>query len=186
MLMNNRPMNEASNTVSLETDQSVKAVMRKAHEELCKLRQQRTVVTRRIGAVKQTIAALVRLFGDGALNEELRAVEPGSHRRATGITDTCRRVLMEADRPLSASAVRDLIQKSAPAVLAHHKDPLVTVTTVLSRLAGYGEAHTVLSDRGQRTWQWSVESELNLENDLRIDRNAAPREAAQAQKTVNG
>jgi hypothetical protein len=40
-----------------------------------------------------------------------------------------------------------------PALLARHKDPMASVTTVLNRLVEYGEAQPVLAN-GRRAWQW--------------------------------
>ena len=40
------------------------------------------------------------------------------------------------------------------AILARHKDPLASVTTVLNRLVDYGEARSLSNDRGRRVWEW--------------------------------
>ena len=141
-----------------DTKLHVEKVIQKVHEELSELLRQRSAITRRIGAVNQTIVGLIKLFGEGMLNDDLKLMGHKVYRRGAGITDSCRRVLMEAGGPVSAREVRDLIQKTTPAVLAKHKDPLATVTTVLGRLAAYGEAQAVLSEEGRRAWQWSVES----------------------------
>ena len=141
-----------------DTKLHVEKVIQKVHEELSELLRQRSAITRRIGAVNQTIVGLIKLFGEGMLNDDLKLMGHKVCRRGAGITDSCRRVLMEAGGPVSAREVRDLIQKTTPAVLAKHKDPLATVTTVLGRLAAYGEAQAVLSEEGRRAWQWSVES----------------------------
>ena len=44
-----------------------------------------------------------------------------------------------------------------PTLLAHHKDPLASVNTVLNRLATYGEARIVMNERGKRAWEWATE-----------------------------
>jgi hypothetical protein len=44
-------------------------------------------------------------------------------------------------------------------VLARHKDPLASVTTVLNRLVDYGEARSLNNDRGRRVWEWISETE---------------------------
>jgi hypothetical protein len=102
---------------------------------------------------------LIKLFGEGVLGDDIQLAGHRAYRRVPGITDSCRKVLMEAGGPLSAREVRDQIQQSAPAVLAKHKDPLATVTTVLGRLGEYGEARALISDDGRRAWEWSVESQ---------------------------
>ncbi len=141
---------------SPETKLHVEKVIQKAHEELSELLRQRSALTRRIGAVNQTIVGLIKLFGEDVLSDDLKLVGHRVGRRGVGVTDSCRRVLMEAGGPVSAREVRDLIQQTTPAVLAKHKDPLATVNTVLGRLAEYGEAQAVLSDNGRRNWRWSV------------------------------
>jgi hypothetical protein len=142
---------------STDTKLHVEKVIQRAHEELSELLRQRAALTRRIGAVNQTIVGLIKLFGEEVLSDDLKLMGHKVCRRGAGITDSCRRVLMEAGTPLSAREVRNLIQQSTPTVLAKHKDPLATVTTVLGRLAEYGEAQAVVSDEGRRAWQWSVE-----------------------------
>lgn len=162
-------MDRPGSDASTDRNHHVDAVLRKAHEELCDLLQHRRAVTRQIGSVKQTIVGLIKFFGQGALVDDLR-IERKSYRSGAGITDSCRRVLMEADRPMSARRVRDLIQQTTPVVPANHKDPPAAVTTVLGRLAQYGEARTVLSADGQRAWLWSNESSLGSEE----TNNSAP------------
>jgi hypothetical protein len=145
---------------SHDTKLHVEKVVEKAHEELSELLRQRAALTRRIGAVKQTIVGLTKLFGEGILNHDndINLMGRRTYRRGEGVTDCCRRVLMEASGPINAREVRDLIQRTTPTVLANHKDPLATVTTVLGRLAEYGEAQSVVSAEGRRAWRWSVES----------------------------
>jgi hypothetical protein len=110
---------------------------------------------RRIGTIKQTIVGLANLFGDAVLSEELlELVDRKSSGRQPGFTKACRMVLMEADRPLGAREVCEQIQQRTPPLLLRHKDPLASVTTVLNRLVGYGEARTVLRENGRRAWQW--------------------------------
>jgi hypothetical protein len=42
-------------------------------------------------------------------------------------------------------------------MLARHKDPMASVTTVLNRLVDYGEAQPVVLSSGRRAWQWIAE-----------------------------
>lgn len=137
----------------------VQEVIRQAHEELRQLLQQRSEVMRRIGTVKQTIAGLANLFGDGVLSEELlELVDRKSNGRQPGFTKACRVVLMEANRALTARDVCDHIQERIPPMLARHKDPMASVTTVLNRLVDYGEAKPVVLDNGRRAWQWIADA----------------------------
>ncbi|HKI25558.1 MAG TPA: hypothetical protein VKA07_04490 [Candidatus Sulfotelmatobacter sp.] len=136
----------------------VQEVIRQAHDELRQLLQQRSDIMKRIGTVKQTISGLANLFGDGVLNEELlELVDRKSNGRQPGFTKACRMILMEANRPLSARDICEYFQQKMPAMLARHKDPMASVTTVLNRLVEYGEAQAVLSSSGRRAWRWVAE-----------------------------
>jgi hypothetical protein len=140
------------------TTRHVQEVVKQAHEELRQLLQQRAEVMRRIGTVKQTIAGLANLFGDDVLSEELlELVDRKSNGRQPGFTKACRMILMETGRPLSARDVCDHIQERIPSMLARHKDPMASVTTVLNRLVEYGEAQAVLLNNGRRAWRWISE-----------------------------
>ena len=146
-------------TTSVE-NRHVQEVVRQAHEELRQLLQQRADVMRRIGIIKQTIAGLANLFGDGVLNDELlELVDRKTNGRQPGFTKACRMILMDADRALSARDICDRIQEKLPPMLERHKDPMVSVTTVLNRLVAYGEARAVALENGRRAWKWIADSE---------------------------
>jgi hypothetical protein len=146
----------------------VQEVVRQAHEELRQLLHQRAEVMRRIGTVKQTIAGLANLFGDNVLSEELlELVDRKSNGRQPGFTKACRMILMEAGRPLSARDVCAQIQEKMPPMLARHKDPMASVTTVLNRLVEYGEAQPVVLGNGRRAWHWIADSSSESVKDRR-------------------
>ncbi len=152
----------------------VQEVIRQAHEELRQLLQQRAEVMKRIGTVKQTIAGLANLFGDGVLSEELlELVDRKSNGRQPGFTKACRMILMEAGRPLSARDICEHFQQKMPSMLARHKDPMASVTTVLNRLVDYGEAQAVLTSTGRRAWRWVAEAETEPARAGRLDGYAA-------------
>lgn len=135
----------------------VQEVIRQAHAELRQLLQQRAEIMKRIGTVKQTISGLANLFGDDLLSEELmEMVDRKSSGRQPGFTKACRMILMEARRAMNARDICDHFQQKMPALLARHKDPMASVTTVLNRLVEYGEAQAVLSN-GRRAWLWIAE-----------------------------
>jgi chorismate mutase len=135
-------------------------VVKAAHEELRQLLEQRAEIMKRIGTVKQTIAGLASLFGEDALGEDLlELIDRKPHGRQPGFTKACRRVLMEVRRPVGAREVCAELGRQAPAILARHKDPLASVTTVLNRLVEYGEAHSLTNERGRRMWEWVSETE---------------------------
>ncbi len=139
-------------------DAHVSEVIRQAHEELRVLLRQRAEIMKRIGTVKQTIAGLANLFGDGILSEDLaELVDRRRNGRKPGFTKACRMVLMDAGRALAAREVCEGIENRMPAILARHKDPLASVTTVLNRLVEYGEAQAVVNAQGRRAWVWVAE-----------------------------
>ena len=135
----------------------VQEVIRQAHGELRQLLLQRSEIMKRIGTVKQTISGLANLFGDGVLNEELmELVDRKSGGRQPGFTKACRMILMQTGRAMNARDICDYFEQKMPALLARHKDPMASVTTVLNRLVEYGEAQAVLSN-GRRAWRWVAE-----------------------------
>jgi hypothetical protein len=153
----------ATRTLTDTANGHVQEVVRQAHDELRQLLQQRAEVMRRIGTVKQTIVGLANLFGDSVLSDELlELVDRKSSGRQPGFTKACRMILMDSKRALSARDVCDRIQEKAPPMLARHKDPMASVTTVLNRLVAYGEARAVSLDNGRRAWQWVADSESDL------------------------
>lgn len=132
----------------------VQEVIRQAHDELRQLLQQRAEIMKRIGTVKQTISGLANLFGDGVLNEELlELVDRKSSGRQPGFTKACRMILMESRHAMNSRDICDYFHEKMPALLARHKDPMASVTTVLNRLVDYGEAEAVISN-GRRAWRW--------------------------------
>jgi hypothetical protein len=153
----------ALRTITNTGNGHVEEVVRQAHDELRQLLHQRADVMRRIGTIKQTIAGLANLFGDEVLSDELlELVDRKSSGRQPGFTKACRMILMDANRALSARDVCDRIQEKAPPMLARHKDPMASVTTVLNRLVAYGEAKAVVLDNGRRAWQWVADSRAEL------------------------
>ena len=135
----------------------VQEVIRQAHGELRQLLHERSEIMKRIGTVKQTISGLANLFGDGVLNDELmELVDRKSRGRQPGFTKACRMILMHAGRPMNARDICEYFQQKMPALLARHKDPMASVTTVLNRLVEYGEAQAVVLN-GRRAWRWVAE-----------------------------
>ena len=105
------------------------------------LLQRRAELMKRIGTIKQTLAGLANIFGESVLSDELlNFLDRKSASRQPGFTRACRVILMESDKPLGARIVCQKLQQKFPEVLERHKDPIASVTTVLSRLADYAEA----------------------------------------------
>lgn len=152
----------------------VQEVIQQAHEELRLLLQQRAEVMKRIGTVKQTISGLANLFGDGVLNEELmELVDRKSSGRQPGFTKACRMILMESGRAMTARDICDYFQAKIPTLLARHKDPMASITTVLNRLVDYGEAEAVMA-KGRRAWRWAADqTEASAGTDRVLNTNVA-------------
>jgi hypothetical protein len=135
---------------------AVQVIVKAANDELLRLIQQRSEIVKRIGTIKQTITGLYKLynlFGDDELSDDLHELVNGKAGvRRRGITQACRKVLMDAGSPLTARNVCEQIQQRTD--LPCSKNLVGAVTTVLSRLEKYGEARTVPRADGPRAWVW--------------------------------
>jgi len=149
--------NDGRAEISLHATQ----VARAALLELDALMQQRAELVKRIGAVKQTLIGLTSIFDCSVEIDHPELLTPlGAGSQVTGLTDACRRVLMQADAPLLPHQVRDRLRFEGLS-LESHRDPVATVTTVLRRLGQYGEARAVTSPKGKRAWQWATTENQN-------------------------
>ena len=137
---------------------AVDEVVRSAAQELHELLRQRTHIMKRIGGLKQTLAGLANLFGDSILTDELlELLDRKPPMRHAGFTRACRLVLMESTTPLETRQVCERLRRRFPDLLARHKDPVASVTTVLTRLVEYGEAKSATTLQGRRIWEWAAE-----------------------------
>ena len=144
------------------TDPHVQEVIRAAELQLHQLMQQRADVTRRIGTIKQTLTGLANLFGDAVLSDDLLEFLDRKHAgRQMGFTRACRVVLMNSSTPLGARQVCDELRRRFSEIIARHKDPLASVTTVLNRLEEYGEARSCSTGNGRRMWEWVADHPRN-------------------------
>jgi hypothetical protein len=144
----------ANAEIASNCDPHVKEVVRAAQAELKELIRQRAEVMKRIGTLRQTLLGLSELYGEEVISYELFGTERKGKGRQPGFTRACRRVLMAAERPLSAREICNRLREQVPPVLEHHKDPIASITTVLNRLVDYGEAQALFREDGRRTWQW--------------------------------
>lgn len=135
----------------------VQIVIGRMTEELQALIQQRDEVVRKICTVKKTVAGLVTLFGPSEMHPQIPELLGQRDSRRSGLSDECRMVLMNAERPLAAREVRDRVVRRLPS-LASHRDSLASVTTILNRLIRYGEACRVSDDTGRQRWVWATET----------------------------
>lgn len=153
-----------SNANTVRPVDSIEEVLRAAESRLQELMLQRAEIVRRIGAIKRTIVGVTKLCGDETLSENAQQIlRNNGALKPVGLTDSCRRVLIEAECPLSARAICAELEKRGCTVLAHHKDPVASVTTILNRLARYGEASAVV-ESGRTAWHWSSETRDALLN----------------------
>src|ERR1700692_2562994 len=137
----------------------VQEVVRQAHEELRQLLQQRADVMRRIGTIKQTIAGLANLFGDGVLSDELlELVDRKSSGRQPGFTKACRMVLMDANRALSARDVCARLQQKSPAMAAAPQSPQAVIPPVVNSFGGLGRGGGVPVGDRPSGWRWVADS----------------------------
>jgi len=134
----------------------VQEVVASAEKQLRQLLQQKDGLTRRIQKTKRAIYGLVGLFGVNILNEELRVLL-GEKRntRKPGLTEACRSILMEAGRPMTRVEVRDSLHQTYPELVEHLKNPMSSVSTILHRLANYGEAR-IVDKNGSKAWELST------------------------------
>jgi hypothetical protein len=151
-------MNPRTEELVESGDSRVQDVVKAAGEDLRQLLQQRDEIVKQIRTMKQTIMGVARLFGDDRLSQELwELVGRKGGPRQSGLTKSCRTVLMEANRPLGAHEVCEQVRRCIPLVFANHKSPAASVTTVLNRLVEYGEALAVRDENGRRAWQWCTQ-----------------------------
>lgn len=141
-------------------DQHVQDVLNRAEQELRRLIQERVELTRRIDTTKHTLSGLISLFGDGALKIHFSELIEHKYKKVSrqrGITQACREVLSSAQRPMSILEVRNELQRTMPVLISRHKDPIATISTILSRLVDYGQATVSANGRGRRAWLWTEE-----------------------------
>lgn len=150
----------------------IEEVVRSAAQELTELLRQRAHIMKRIGGLKQTLSGLANLFGEAILNDELlELLDRRPPLRHPGFTRACRVVLMEATGPLGTRQVCDQLQRKYPELLGRHKDPVASVTTVLTRLVDYGEARTATTLQGRKTWQWAAEPGMRVPAPFNVTTN---------------
>lgn len=150
---------EAESTNLPVNDPNVLEVLRVARAELDQLLAQRAEITRRIGTTKQAIIGLAKLFGGTVLqNAVFELIEHRATNRQSGFTRACRYLLTEANRPMTSTEVCEGLRQKFPELAARHKDLSASVTTVMNRLVGYGEASISGIANGCRAWTWVAET----------------------------
>jgi len=139
--------------------EDVERVVGRIKRELSLLLQERAAIAKRIRSIQNTIAGLADVFAVDIGDEELWDVLPeqSAHRKSRhhrGITDACRRALMEFSQPVTTHQLCDKMQETSTSILARQKQPTTSVTVVLRRLVSYGEVQDSFNERNVRTWLW--------------------------------
>jgi hypothetical protein len=144
----------------------VQEVIRSAEQELTRLLQQRTEITRRMATLKQMLSGLAQLFGDGILKHEfLGTIDREIVTREKGLTRACRSILMESRTPLGMRQACEELQRRFPELAQRHKDLRASVTTIFHRLTSYAQARCSLDHEGKRVWVWATEQTMNAQQD---------------------
>jgi len=131
----------------------VEQVIEYAQTEVRELLQQRAVITKRLTALRRTIADLAKIFGHDVLSQEhLTLAKQPKRNRPTGLTEACRSVLMKALQPLTAHEVVERMRACNAELICHHKDSIASVTSILLRLESYGEATSEVGLSRRRSW----------------------------------
>ena len=148
----------------------VQEVLRTAQQELTGLLLQRADIMQRIGKIKQMLSSMASLFGESVLCDELRATLEGKPSdRNRGFTQACRQILMQSRAPLPRRYFIYELRRRFPDVAGRHKDLSASVTTVLHRLATYGEARWSVNEKGDRVWEWAAETRTKDDEDFLAD-----------------
>jgi len=137
----------------------VREVLRAAEQELAGLLRQRSDLMKRIGTIKKMLSGLANLFGESVLGDGLRIpLDRKTPERGTGFTRACRLILMQSQTPLQARQCCAELRRRFPELADRHKDLGASVTSVLHRLAAYGEARSYVDENRTRLWAWIAEA----------------------------
>jgi hypothetical protein len=146
--------------------------------ELAELLQQRAEIMRRAGTIRQTLAALARLFGDSNLEDHLSAGRRGTGNRPAGFTQACRLILMESRTPLGVRQGCDELRRRFPELAQRHEHLSASVSTIFHRLVAYAEARCFPDSQGTLVWEWIAEREP-VDQSIEIDREGEPEPVGQ-------
>jgi hypothetical protein len=122
------------------TKDEYKRALEAACREYEALSQQRAELDKRLSELHETIGALTRLCG-------YTPTIPW------GLTDAVRVVLMRADRPMTATDVRDRLQVIG-FDSSKYSSILSAVHTILKRLHKAGDTRFVAREPGNHAYQW--------------------------------
>jgi hypothetical protein len=138
----------------------LRQVIELAHSELHGLMREREAIIKRMTVLKQTIAGLVEIFGaDSISKEHLDLAQRPRRRRGTSLTQICRAVLARASEPLTAHELVEGIRAEDVTLIQRQKNPIASVSSILGRLASYGEVRSAVAGSGRRQWLWTKADE---------------------------
>jgi kynureninase len=132
-------------------DNAYLKLLQEARERRADLLAERNQIEARLAAENAQIALLERLTGSPegetvSLADVIQAVAKNGG-ISGGLTDSCRRVLQAAERPLRAGQLVLVLEQSGFPT-SRYVDPLSAVTTVLRRLTERGEARVAATEDG--------------------------------------
>jgi hypothetical protein len=134
----------------------LRQVIELAHSELHGLMREREAIIKRMTVLKHTIAGLVEIFGaDSVSKEQLDFVKRPHRRRGKSMTQVCRAVLAGASEPLTAHELVEGIRAADVTLIQRQKNPSASVSSILGRLASYGEVRSAVAGSGRRHWLWT-------------------------------
>ena len=138
--------------------EDVERVVGQIQERLQVLKAEQAAIAKKICLIKNTIAGLAEVFGNGIVGQDLQnmlAPAPAGRRRNRGLTDACREALQEASSSQTLKQISGHIQERYPTLLSHHRYPMAIIQIMLRRLVMYGEAEEVGGAPGLRSWRSS-------------------------------
>lgn len=144
------------------------SVVRMAEQELIGLMEERARIIQRIGTIKQVLGGLADLFGNSVRGEpERKAPGRGVPEGSQEFTRACRRVLMDANAPMSAHSLSQEIRRRFPEIAARQKHRWTSViTAVLLGFVYDGEARLLSDYKGRRTWKWASDQAAGREQEF--------------------
>ena len=135
------------------------AILEVMKKQLLSLKEERTVIQKRIAMIRQTINGLVTVFGRNAIGEDLLCMLTDSTRKGcrSGLTGTCSQLLTESSRALTVAELLTVMQEKHPTLLEHNSNPKASLTTVLTRLSKYGTVQRISNEKGAIAWRSSIQ-----------------------------
>ena len=130
--------------------------LRTCQTELQELIDERERIDRRIIALKQTLAGLMRLKNDLGTHDSKNASGHSLLPIETyGLTDACRSVIRLANRELTAGEIRREVETLGIDFSRYSANPLAAVHQVLSRLKTYNEIEVAeTTPEGTTCYRW--------------------------------